>query len=91
VLQVHLLRDFICVLVREHNVFFNSLPVPLKASSSSSGAALDVVFVDELDGELGPCCIVSFANGPDEGFFWWESGCCAFTRGSSGVRLGGQK
>jgi hypothetical protein len=32
------------------------------------------VFVDELYGELGPCCIVSVANSPDEGFFWWELG-----------------
>ncbi len=32
------------------------------------------VFVDELDGELGPHCIISNANVPDEGFFWWESG-----------------
>ncbi len=32
------------------------------------------VFVDELDGEFVPRCIVSVANGPDEGFFWWECG-----------------
>ncbi len=30
--------------------------------------------MDELDGEFWPCCIVSVANGPDEGFFWWEYG-----------------
>jgi hypothetical protein len=32
------------------------------------------VLVDELNGELGPCCIVSIANSPDEGFFYGESG-----------------
>ncbi len=30
--------------------------------------------MDELDSELEPCCIVSVVNGPDEDFFWWESG-----------------
>jgi hypothetical protein len=30
------------------------------------------VFVDELNGELGPRCIVSLANGPDEDFFYRE-------------------
>jgi hypothetical protein len=32
------------------------------------------VFVDELDGEFWPRCIVFVANGLDEGSFWWESG-----------------
>ncbi len=34
------------------------------------------VLVDELNGELGPRCNVSIANGPDEGFFYGESGRC---------------
>jgi hypothetical protein len=33
------------------------------------------VLVDELNGDLGPRCIVSIANSPDEGFFYRESGC----------------
>jgi hypothetical protein len=33
------------------------------------------VFVDELNGKLGPRCIVFVANGPDDGFFYREFGC----------------
>jgi hypothetical protein len=30
--------------------------------------------MDELNGELGPRCIVSIANGPDKGFSYGEPG-----------------
>ncbi len=47
-LYARILRRFVCAFIREHERFFDSLPVSSKASSSSSGAAPDIASVSRI-------------------------------------------